>query len=312
MRRFRHPHGRIVPSLGHRYEITRTGSLVSGWVSGFFLLALALVFMSKATAQPWFNPGVGGTGDPPLPSTTWSTNRLDLDRDGSVDFEIRLQQVVSYEGSFSGWTQRNSSVYSLVPQGGCRILALDQGDVPGGDLPVLAQGDKIGTATPGRHWSDLAHVLVNRVEPIYLNGPLGGVWFGTPGYNYLGVSLGSPEAPVYGWLCFSRDRGINPLYWGYARHPSTEISAGDLSTSPSLTLKVTTQSALQPGVQITTIGWEPEFAEATLEEFAASSGTWNAVNNPLNPGYYVPGYTTTTDDTSPAGQVRLFRVRFGP
>lgn len=101
-------------------------------------------------------------------------------------------------------------------------------------------------------------------------------------------------------------------YWGYARQPLTEISAGDLSTSPPLTMKVSTEPAQQPGVQVGTIRWEPEFAEVTLEEFATSSGTWNPVSNPNNPGYYVPGYMIITDNTSPAGQVRLFRVRIGP
>ena len=71
---------------------------------------------------------------------------------------------------------------------------------------------------------------------------------------------------------------MNPLYWGYARQPSVPVSAGDLSTSPALTMKVTTEPGLQPGTQWSTIGWEPAFAEAVLEKFQVSTGTWTVVS----------------------------------
>ena len=95
-------------------------------------------------------------------------------------------------------------------------------------------------------------MLVNRVEPMYLGTALwGNVWFGIPGYNYLGSVSVSPEAPV--WVALFQPIAASTRCFGAP--PASlrrRFPAGDLSTSPPPDHEGHHKNALQPGVQVTT------------------------------------------------------------
>lgn len=271
-------------------------------LAGLFFVALG----TAARAQFWINPG--GVGGPPPDLVTYSTNRLDLDANGATDFEIVMRMHTTYVAEFGGWAPRATTTFSLVPLGGARILASDQNDHFSGDLPVLAENDIVGPAKAGWHWSPTAHNLVVRSEPSVLFGPLAPAWIGAPGKFHLGVRLGTPEAPIYAWLCFQG--GVIPIYWGYARQPSVAVAAGDRASAPPLRMKVKLENGHLPDLKWSVISWEPAFAEATVEERVGLDGAWIPLVDPtieVNRHVSVPVAAAT-----PAGEVRMYRVRFGP
>ena len=277
-----------------------------------FTAILALAILALATeswGQPWINPG--GVGDPPPSTVTYSTNRLDLDADGTNDFEITHEQAITYSGGFGGWQANTAMLISLVPLGGCQILVSDVRDAIAGDIPILIRGDAVGVATAGRHWGSESRVLVNRVEPWFLFGPLSSIWIGAPipAESYIGISLGTPEAPRYGWLRFTRDRGIQPASWGFARAASGPVEAGDLRTAPAIAAKLTRiQTAAGEWPRLT---WEPGFADVTVEQLAPIGGAgWTKVENPSDPTFRSPMLNLGFD--APTGEARLFRVRLAP
>lgn len=270
-------------------------------------LALAILALAlESRAQIWVNPG--GVGGPPPDQVTYSTNRLDLDVNGSADFEIVTKVETTYVADFGGWVPRTTTTISLVPLGGAQILASDQYDQFAGDLPVLAENDVVGPAKAGWHWSATAHMLVIRSEPMFLFGPLAPFWVGAPGKFHFGVSLGTPEAPIYAWLCFQG--GPNPIYWGYARQPSVAVVAGDRSSAPPLQMKVKLTNGHLPDWKWSVISWEPAFAEVTVEERFGFDGTWSPLVDPAIQASR--SVSVPVNAATPAGEVHLYRVRFGP
>lgn len=279
-----------------------------GWRLAIFALVAVAgpLALTVGLGQIWINPG--GVGGPPPDRVTYSTNRLDLDVNGSTDFEIVTREDTTYVSDFSGWVPRTTTTISLVPLGGAQILATDQSDQFSGDVPVLAENDAVGPAKAGWHWSATAHTLMTRSEPTHLFGPLASIWMGLPGKFHLGVSLGTPEAPVYAWLCFRG--GFNPIYWGYARETSVPVIAGDRASAPPLRMQVKLRHGSLPDSQWSAISWEPAFAEVTVEECVGLDGAWNPIPVPgiqLSRSFDVP-----VNAAMPAGEVRLYRVRFGP
>lgn len=283
------------PSLGPA-PFRRLAALLAG------LIVLAL---GEATqGQIWINPG----GGPPPNRVAFSTNRLDLDVNGSTDFEIVTRADTTYVPEIRGWASRTTTTISLVPLAGCRILATDQRDLFSGDVPVLAENDVVGPAKAGWHWSATDHNLVTRSEPTFLAGPLARIWAGVPGKSFIGVSLGTPEAPEYAWLCFGN--GFVPSYWGYARQAAVPAIAGDRSAAPPLKMNVKLIDGHLPDWKWSAISWEPAFLEVTVEERVGLNGTWSQVMDPAiqtSGSFRVPVNTTT-----PVGELRLYRVRFGP
>ncbi|HAB14836.1 MAG TPA: hypothetical protein DCE44_00135 [Verrucomicrobiales bacterium] len=271
----------------------------------FATLIALVVLVPRGSGQSW--PCLTCPESQPPDSVTASTNRFDLDANGTTDFEIVNRQETTYYADLSGWLPRTSTTITLVPNGGCQILVSDVSDLFAGDVPILARGDEIGVASSGRHWGAEGRVLVNRVEPTFLFGPLAPVWNGAPGRFYLGINLGNPEAPIYGWLCFTRDRGMTPINWGYSREPSAPVIAGDPGTAPEFKLKM----GLTEFGHLPWLSWEPGFGGVIVEEGVLESGVvWDEVENPSDPEYRVPNLIL--DGSAPPGEVRLFRLRLGP
>jgi len=271
-------------------------------LAGLIFLALS----AETWAQPWIGPG--GVGGPPPSTVTYSTNRLDLDADGTNDFEITHEQAITYSAGFGGWQANTATLISLVPLGGCQILVSDVRDTLAGDIPILIRGDAMGTAPAGRHWGSESRVLVNRVEPWFLSGPLGPIWIGAPipAEAYIGIRLGTPEAPRYGWLRFTRDRGMQPASWGFARTASSPVEAGDLGTAAAIAAKM---SRIQSGAaEWPRLTWEPGFANVIVEQLVPRDGAvWTTVENPSDPTYRSPMLDLGFD--VPTGEARLFQVR---
>ena len=275
----------------------------------FAALLAGLIFLAlgaETWGQIWVNPG--GVGGPPPDRVAFSTNRLDLDVNGSTDFEIVSREDTTYVADFSGWVPLTTTTVSLVPLGGAQILAADQYDSFAGDLPALAENDVVGPAKAGWHWSATAHNLVTRSEPTVLFGPLASIWMGAPGKVHLGVSLGTPEAPIYAWLCFRG--GFSPIYWGYARQAAVPAIAGDRSAAPPLKMKVKLINSPLPDWKWSVISWEPAFLEVTVEERVGLNGTWSQV---MDQAIQTSGsFSVPVNTTTPIGELRLYRVRFGP
>lgn len=273
--------------------------------------ALLVGTQQDAWSQPSQPSVPGGGGGGQGGRQTETTNRLDLDMDGAIDFEIITKDVVSWNLFFG---EHRSTEIRLAPLRSCQILATTRNQITG-DLPLLEKGSPVGAATAPHYWSTNSHSLISFVQGSFLSGPLSGIWMGQPGAKHLGVSLGTPDAPIYAWLCFERDRGSgSPMYWGYGRQVHTPVTVGDLSSAPSLRLIAKPEIAQVPGstVKWRTITWEPGFADVILEERLGLDGPWTRLIDDSAPRFPLPHYNQRVNDTSPNSEQRFYRLRFGP
>lgn len=260
---------------------------------------------SEARAQSW--PG-GGVGGPPPDTSTSTTNQVVLDVEGRWALEFVETRNTTYVPDFSGWVPRTTTTVTLAPLGENRILVSDVPLGPlSGSVPILESGASIGPAPAGQHWDATAQMLVLRVEPNQLGGPLAPVWFGALGTYYLGIRLGTEAQPVYGWLGFTRDRGVlSPFQWGFAREAGLPVAAGDPGTLPPLLAGIRAGS----GLGATRLSWTPAIAGVAVEERIPGGTTWRVLENPTDPLYLQGGIFLPV--SAAPGQAHLFRVRFGP
>lgn len=265
------------------------------------------ILTSASDARAQSGPG-GGVGGPPPDTTTSTTNRVVLDVEGRWALEFVETRNTTYVPDFSGWVPRTSTTVTLAPLGENRILVSDVPLGPlSGSVPVLAAGASIGPAPTGQHWDAMAQMLVLRVEPNQLGGPLAPVWFGAPGTNYLGIRLGTEAQPIYGWLGFTRDRGVlSPFQWGFAREVGLPVAAGDPGTLPPVLAEIRAGN----GSGTPRLSWTPAIAGVAVEEWIPGGTTWRVLENPSDPlslqgGIFLPV-------SAPPAQAHLFRVRSGP
>jgi hypothetical protein len=231
---------------------------------------------------------------------TYTTNRFDIDVDGTVDFEFITQ---TYTQSFvgpGGFNTYTSTQITLVPQGSSRILTLKDFN-PVTSLPTFSDGASIGPAATDQVWSSDPAILLNAVEPFGLSGALAPVWIFSPGTLHIGIAIGSPASPQYGWMSFKRDRQLRaPMAWGYSRTPGAPVTAGDASTIPPVTLSVT--RTVSP--DLLRLRWQPDFANMTIEESAAG-GAWTPIGSTTQSQLLV---SRAQDNALP----HLFRARQTP
>ena len=290
---------RCFPGSSLAFVLLQKMIVRAGWGIVFSILT------SAADARAQSGPG-GGVGGPPPDTTTSTTNRVVLDVEGRWAVEFVETRNTTYVPDFSGWVPRTSTTVTLAPLGENRILVSDVPLGPlSGSVPVLEAGASIGPAPAGQHWDAMAQMLVLRVEPNQLGGPLAPVWFGAQGTHYLGIRLGTETQPVYGWLAFTRDRGVlSPFQWGFAREAGLPVAAGDPGTLPPL------QAEVRAGSGAPRLSWTPAIAGVTVEEWIPGGTTWRILENPTDPQSLQGGIFLPV--SAPPGQAHLFRVRSGP
>ena len=274
-----------------------------------FMVMVLMASTASGVGQFFFNPGgvPGGPFQPP-DSVTSTTNRLDVNRDGGVDFEI-VETTTSRTvfGPF-GFLRANSIDVTIVPQGVAQVMVSESSlGAFEGFVPIFARGDAIGAAPTGRRWASESQWLMSRNEPSALAGPLAPLWNGAPGRFYVGVRLGDEGAPVYGWLCFTRDRGVRfPLNWGYARGVSVAVVAGDPETAPELRPKLT---RIQ-GLNSLQLSWEPNLGGVLFEQNTLEARSpWQTLET-WGGSFFES--RVTVDALAPVGELRRLRVRVAP
>lgn len=285
-----------------------------GWRVCMLLPALMvwMLWVPRADAQFGFPisgvfPGGPSQFQPP-DSITSTTNRIDVNRDGGNDFEIVETRTSRFVFGQLGWLSVNSIDVTLVPQGDSRVLVSETSlGVFDGFVPILARGDAIGSAPAGRRWASESQSLMTRNEPSALAGPLAAVWNGAVGRFYVAVRMGEESAPVYGWLCFTRDRGATfPLNWGYARAVSVPVVAGDPETAPALRLKLTRIR----GLSSLQLSWEPNLGGVLFEHNTLEARSpWQTLET--SGGSFFES-RVTVDALAPEAEFRRLRVRVAP
>lgn len=230
---------------------------------------------------------------------TYTTNHLDIDVDGQVDFQFITQTSSENVPGPGGGTTLTSTRVTLVPQGSGRILSSK--DLSPLNLPTFTNGTSIGPAGPNWVWSTSPALLLNAVEPIGLSGALAPVWMFTPDTLHIGIAIGSPESPNYGWMSFNRERRLRaPMAWGYSRTPGTPVIANDPATIPPFAVSIT-HTGNPDFLRLT---WQPDFANMTVEQLAAN-GSWLPVEA-TSAGRLVLRIQPAEDIP------RIFRTRYTP
>jgi hypothetical protein len=203
---------------------------------------------------------------------TYTTNRFDIDVDGQVDFEFITQTSTESFPGPGGINTYTSTQVTLVPRGSSRILTLRE-STPLATIPTFADGASIGPAGSDQVWSSNPAIVLSAVEPFGLSGALAPVWVFAPGTLHVGISIGAPASPHYAWMSFDRERRLRyPMAWGYSRTPGAPVTAGDPSTIPPMTLRVTHTTS----PEMLRLQWQPDFANMTVEE-STDGGPWTAI-----------------------------------
>ena len=151
--------------------------------------------------------------------------RIDLDANGTTDFEYRGGQAVNSAGCQS-WPGSTVTGYGLFGLNGNQILRISTGCYPLMAIPDAGTTEN-DSPVPPLHWGPMAELLVNDFSGItgpYFFGP-----FHSSTQGYAAVRFASPAGLHYGWIRFTNAApDLQPAVADFSFNPtvSTPLEIG--------------------------------------------------------------------------------------